>query len=595
MFRTRFWHFIFLINVVLFGVWLIVQAAVSTPVIAARPKNNTSQHPGQTISTEFIRGKRVSSTIVNLEGPAPAPKTNSPSHFPISGSLNVITSFKAIDYSQSQQGLPPNPALAVGQQDLVVSVNGSFQVFDKNGQTLIGPTLFKDFWGTNCGTGSATMVYEIPFSTYDEQYGRFVIGISAFDSALNDGRNGYLCIAVSQTDSAAGQWYLYSFDVNPGAGKDYALDFPRVAVGQQAIYLGATVFDESNAFLQNSLFAFEKAAMYSGQSAALVKLEVSSSYFNLVPAEIKGFDSGGWPVDPDEPHYFIESEFGLGNELRIFSFADPWGTPSISLVGTIPVSSYGQTLDQPQAGTVDRIHSFDNRLLDAEYWNGRIWTTHTISCNNGGPPENCIRWYELDLSDPFAPTLIQEGTFSSSSNFRSFPDLAINMCGDMLVGYTKTSSAIFPGVFVAGRESLDSPGQLKDETELHGGEVQYTAYDGEPYQWGYFSHTTIDPDSKTFWHLGEYSRLQDDARWSTWVGAFSWSGCGPNPTPTPTITQTNTPTLTPTNSPTVTPTASQTATATPTQTPTPTVTIPINTHKNWIPLIIQKDQSLFDP
>jgi hypothetical protein len=181
--------------------------------------------------------------------------------------------------------------------------------------------------------------------------------------------------------------------------------------------------------------------------------------------------------------------------------------------------------------------------------------------------------------------LAQEGTFGSSNEFRSFSNLAINKCNDMLIGYTKTSNDIFPGVFVAGREALDIPGQLKNETELHGGEAFYTAFDGEPYQWGKFSHTTIDPDGKTFWHLGEYSRLQPTARWSTWVGAFIWADCDLELTPTPTATQTNTPSPTPSATPTPTISPSPTPSSTPTPTMTPTTTI--TTYQNWVPIILK--------
>jgi subtilisin-like proprotein convertase family protein len=59
----------------------------------------------------------------------------------------------------------------------------------------------------------------------------------------------------------------------------------------------------------------------------------------------------------------------------------------------------------------------------------------------------------------------------------------------------------------------------------------------------------MDPDGRTFWYLGEYSRNQATARWSTWVSAHTWSTCniGPTPTPGPTATATNTPL--PTNTP----------------------------------------------
>ncbi len=95
----------------------------------------------------------------------------------------------------------------------------------------------------------------------------------------------------------------------------------------------------------------------------------------------------------------------------------------------------------------------------------------------------------------------------------------------MLVGYTKTSSSMFPGVYVAGRESWDAVGTLKNETLIHAGEAVYTAFDSVPYRWGDYTGMAMDPDGETFWYLGQYSRSQDGASWSTWVSAHTWSSC----------------------------------------------------------------------
>jgi hypothetical protein len=595
----------------------MLQTAVFTP-----PAGSADSVPTrQPINVEIVKGEPVAPVLVDLQTislPAGAANQNldndqnaAPYNFAnTAGDLNIISSFKAIDYTQSQQGVPPNPALMVGSQHVVVSVNSSFQVFDKNGTTLIGPTLFKDLWGSSCGTGSATMVLFFPFSTYDEQFGRYVMGVAGHDSAVNNGANSYLCLAVSQTNSATGQWYLYSFNGNPGTGPQLQLDFPRFGTGQEALFLGAGMYDNFT-FVSNRIFAFEKTAMYNGSTAALVTADIGNLYNYIIPADIKGYSSGNWPANPDETHYFVEAEFGFGDEIRVFGFEDPWGTPSFGLVGTIPVSSYGLTFDQPQAGTSHKIKGIDNRMMDVAYGNGRLWATHHIGCNPGGGSVNCLRWYEIDVSDPVTPELVQEGTFSSSGNYRSFPALTVNDCGDMLIGYTKTSSAIFPGVYGAGREAQDAPGQLKSETELHAGEVFYLDFESQPYKWGYYTTMTLDPDGRTFWHIGPYARLQPDARWSTWVGAFTWAGCEPPPTPTPspssTLTPTNTPTATPTPTPSTTPTPSPSPTNTPTGTPTPTPTLtatpnPSQTstptatptasptafsYRNWIPIVMK--------
>lgn len=454
------------------------------------------------------------------------------------GTLIAGQSFKSIDYTQSQQGVPPDPDIMVGRDHVVVGVNTSFQVFDKNGNSLVGPTLYETFWGSNCGTGSNVVMFD-PYSGYDEAAGRYVLGITAYDPNVNGGDNGYACIAVSQTDSATGGWWLYSFDGNPGTGTDYFFDYPHMGIGQNAIYLAANMFGAS--FVRNHVFAFDKNAMYSGSPANSVKINVGSSNFTIQPAKLKGYTTGGWPTDPNEPHYFIDAQYGNNQTLlTVWRFSDPFGSPSLTQAGTVTVNSYSLPVSQPQLGSSGLMQGNDNRLLDVEYWGGRLWATHAIGCNPGGGTVNCVRWYEINISSG-TPSLVQQGTLSSGSTYRSFPDLGVNACGDMLVGYSRMASTIYPSIYVAGREAGDPLGQLKSETLLKAGEDYYTAYDASPRRWGDYTGMALDPDGVTFWYVGEYSRNQATARWSTWVGSFTWSACTPGPTPTPTVGPSPTP------------------------------------------------------
>ena len=438
--------------------------------------------------------------------------------------LNSGVNFKAIDYTQSKQGVPPDPDIMVGKDHLVVGVNTSVQIFDKTGQSVVGPILYKDIWEGICATRSSSVVLFDPFSAYDEENNRYILGITAYDSTVN---GGWACIAVSQTSSAVGSYWLYSFDANPGGG-DYFLDFPHIGVGQDALYIGANMFGYN--FERNHIFAFEKDAMYTGEPTSYVKFNVSSSYFTLQPAKLKGYLTGGWPTNASEPHYFVDAQWG-NNEtiLTVRKFSDPWGSPSLTIAGTVTVNSYYLPVPQPQLGGSD-ITSNDNRLLDVEYWAGKLWATHAVGCNPGSGQVNCIRWYEIDISSG-SPSLVQQGTFAANAQYNSFPDLGVNACGDMLVGYTKTSASTYPSVYVAGRESGDSPGILKDETLVHAGEAVYTSFDSTPYRWGDYTGMALDPDGSTFWHVGEYSRSQATARWSTWVSSHSWPDCNTDPTP----------------------------------------------------------------
>jgi hypothetical protein len=156
----------------------------------------------------------------------------------------------------------------------------------------------------------------------------------------------------------------------------------------------------------------------------------------------------------------------------------------------------------------------------------------TVSCNPGGGTVNCIRWAQIDLSNAnIGPAGL--GTYGGGGQYRFFPDLAVNDCSDMAVGYTRSSSSSYPSIWVTGRENTDPNGVLQAEAQLKAGEIAYTAFDDSPRRWGDYTGMTIDPDGATFWYLGEYSKNTGNlnGRWGTYIGSFSYASCDGTPPP----------------------------------------------------------------
>ena len=138
-------------------------------------------------------------------------------------------------------------------------------------------------------------------------------------------------------------------------------------------------------FVRNHVFAYDKNAMYNGSPANSVKINVGSSNFTIQPAKLKGYTTGGWPTNPSEPHYFIDAQYGNNQTLlTVWRFSDPFGSPSLTQAGTVTVNSYSLPVSQPQLGSSGLMQANDNRLLDVEYWGGRLWATHAVGCNPGG-------------------------------------------------------------------------------------------------------------------------------------------------------------------------------------------------------------------
>lgn len=423
----------------------------------------------------------------------------------------VDVSFESLDIDDCCGGgqlTPPDPDLAVGRDHVISVVNAAFMIHDKDGNLLIGPVTLDAFFAS-LGGGCASFPFD-PNAVYDEEAGRYVIAA--------DGDGAYYCVGVSQTDSATGSWHLYAFPTNVGG---QFFDYPHLGVGRDALYMGANMFGAGT----GRVWAFEKWEMYAGMPAGSVTIATGSD-FTPQPLKLHGYDQGSWPTSG--PHYFMAGRSGAST-VALYAWDDPFGTNSLTVAGVfnlqtehgVPVGYPVTTLQQGGGG----MQANDNRPLDFEYRNGSGWTTMVVSCNPGSGTVNCIQWAEVDLTNQ---TVVQAGVFASNAQYRTFPDLAVNHCGDMAVGYTKSSTSMFPSVWATGREYDDPLGSVQPEVEIKAGEISYTGYDGSPYRWGDYTGMSVDPDGVTFWYLGEYSKenvTNTSANWGTYIGSLSFANC----------------------------------------------------------------------
>ena len=422
---------------------------------------------------------------------------------PVGIDFSVDTSFDSIDVSEccfSGTLNPPDPEIAVGLDHVVAVVNSSLEIYDKSGTSLFGPTDFETFFSV-LGLGCTIFPFD-PNVLYDESADRYIIAA--------DGNGTEYCVAVSQTGDATGMYNFYAFPVDVG-GEFF--DYPHAGVGVDAIYVGANMFGAGF----GRVFAFEKAAMYAGTPAASANHETPLNG-TPQPMNIKG------PFPTDGLHYILTSRSGSGI-FGLYSWRDPFGANVFTDVASLDVPavhgvsvSFGVT--SPQLTGVG-INSIGPRPLDFEYRDGFGWMTNLVSCNPGGGTVNCVQWAQVDVG---AASVAQAGVFASDGDYRIFPDLAVNACGDMLVGYTKNTASTYPSVWVAGRSAADPPGTMQGELEVKAGEVEF----GES-RWGDYSGMTADPDGATFWYLGEYSKDTVSTRnWGNYIASVTFAGCTPD-------------------------------------------------------------------
>src|SRR4029453_15359421 len=94
-----------------------------------------------------------------------------------------------------------------------------------------------------------------------------------------------------------------------------------------------------------------------------------------------------------------------------------------------------------------------------------------------------VRWYEVRNPNG-TPTVFQQGTFSPDATARWMGSIAMDQQGNMLLGYSASSSSVRPSVRITGRAATDPAGTMQSETSVQAGVGSQT---GNLSRWGDYS------------------------------------------------------------------------------------------------------------
>ena len=100
--------------------------------------------------------------------------------------------------------------------------------------------------------------------------------------------------------------------------------------------------------------------------------------------------------------------------------------------------------------------------------------------------------------------------------------MARDKVGDILMGYSVSSSRMYPGIAIAGRRGSDPLGTLENEVTVvngTGSQLDLTS------RWGDYSSMRIDQDGCTFWYTQEYYKVTTDTDWSTRIVSAKFPNC----------------------------------------------------------------------
>jgi hypothetical protein len=465
---------------------------------------------------------------------------------PVVGTGTTLLHFEGINNVNGV--LPPDTNGDVGPNHYVQIVNLSFAIWDKNGNKLYGPantnTLFAGLGGACETTNDGD-----PIVLYDHLANRWLI--SQFALPYYPRGPFYECIAISQTPDPTQGWYRYAFQTSTKKMNDY----PHFGVWSDGYYMSMNQFQLGQWAGQGAV-VFERDKMLLGQPARMVYFDLYSTDSNL--GGMQPSDLDGPAPSFGTPNYFVEIDddaWGYSpDQLQIWQLKVDWTTTTNSKftkVGALPVAAFesnmcgGSRNCIPQPGGVNVDAISDRLMYRMQYRNFSTYQTlvlnHTVDVD--GSDHAGVRWYELRNTGS-GWTIYQQGTYAPNADHRWMGSVAMNNKGEIGLGYSISSSSVYPSIYYSGRLPGDPLGQMtQGESVIINGAGYQNHSSG---RWGDYSSLSVDPsDDCTFWYTQEYYAIpgggSNGAAWQTHIGSFRLTTCDSQPPVDnpPTITVTN--------------------------------------------------------
>ena len=421
---------------------------------------------------------------------------------------------------------PPDTVGDVGRDYYIQMVNASggarFNVYNKNnGSLAAGPTLLETLGaGGACASGFGDGIV-----LYDQLADRWLMSEFA-------GSGFHLCVYISQTSNPiVGGWFRYDFST-PNFP-----DYPKYAVWPDAYYVSSN---------ENSpaAYALDRTRMLQGLSATSQRFTAPDlphfGFQALTPSDQDGI----LPAPAGSPNYFMRhrddeaanpgSNDPIHDFLEIWRFHVDFAVPANSTFTgptNIAVSEFDSDLcgffsfncfPQPGTGTtLDPLREVVMWRLQYRNFGSYETLASNLVTDVDGTNHGGIRWFELRKSGAGPWTLYQEGTYAPDVHHRWMASLGIDGVGNMAMGYSVSSTTVFPSIRYVGRLQNDPLGTMpQGENSLVGGTGSSSTN-----RWGDYSALSVDPsDNCTFW----YTHERANGTWSTQIGAFKFAACRPS-------------------------------------------------------------------
>ncbi|HEV3468339.1 MAG TPA: hypothetical protein VG148_03395 [Pyrinomonadaceae bacterium] len=398
----------------------------------------------------------------------------------------------------SESGMnPPDPHGAVGLTHYVQVTNSRILRFNKSGGLLSNVSL-ASFFGYTLKT-----IFD-PRVVYDKASARWIVLAEAFQESATVQR---CLIAVSQTSSATGAYFIYRFDINVLDNDDF-FDYPQLGFDKNHIIVTANIFGPSTSpgYRESRVYAFPKLTMYAGGVASFFQYRAAFLNVGTIAPPIV--------LDTSAHAFLLSAPAGGGSTLRLYRLTDASPSPTLTFVGTVTVPSFFVPPDARQLNScsTQRLDT-DLRFQNASTQTGAsLFNAHTAAATSTSAFP-IPRYYEINTT---TRALIRSASFFKSGSSHDFNvSIAANAAKDMVVTWTATEPSLSQHAQVrfAGRRAAD-PTALGAGTALFGSPTCLKEGAGSVLRWGDYSAVSVDPsNSLLFWVTNQ--KINSQTVWGT--------------------------------------------------------------------------------
>jgi hypothetical protein len=422
-------------------------------------------------------------------------KTNS-----VLDSLILFASFDGIPQGNS---IPPDPYIAVGPDHVMLTVNSTFRITDKEGNTL--KTISADQWFSTTVPGNYNENTFDPKVTYDHFSNRWVM--VWLDSQVS---TAYFLISVSDDENPLGTWYNWALPSNVNGTTPIGSwgDYQGVGYDDKAIYITSNQFYFSGGYQYTKLRIIDKNDLYAATPGVLNFRD----FYNIPDFGLRPSRA----YDVSNEYYLMDVAGNGGNVVIVYKLTDPLGASASLTKVSVPCNFFlpPPSTNQLGGGSPPIDDGGVGIRNEPVFRDGILHTTHAVR-NPISTSKSAVRYLAVD---PTTNTTVVDFAMGTPEHYHNYPALAVSGNNDVILTYSRSSDTEYMGAYYTILKAGETT--PLGSIALQEGKANYVkTFSGTRNRWGDYNGAWTDPaDENSFWIYTEYVTAPNT--WANWVGGI---------------------------------------------------------------------------